>query len=50
MSKANVKRCASCNAIVLPHSWYRLASGILLCGKCYFESAVHLALHPSEIV
>ena len=30
------RECAKCRIAVTPANWIRLASGYLLCGKCYW--------------
>ena len=32
------KKCARCSSEVEPSSWYRLTSGYILCGSCWFKS------------
>lgn len=32
------KRCACCKITVTPANWYRLASGFLLCARCFWRS------------
>ena len=32
------KKCSRCSSEVEPSSWYRLTSGYILCGSCWFES------------